>query len=267
MKYVEPEKNDQLDLVNMLNKGLERRGKMQRRSKMWASSAGLCVRRNTLQAGEIAETIADNTDSVRHMYQEVGKSFESEIIRSFNNLGMLRAADYYMPKINLDISGKIDFIIEHDHELIGIEVKTRGQDLKVKESDLRQAQIYHIVTGLPFYVLIQDRNVQKYGRFGLNSRAIKIEMDRDDKLDLAYSLYLSEWLIKRNLVMPLNVNYVKYDSKTCENCPFYDICPKYRLNDKVENGDWAGEIEPLAQNFIDKIEERKQVIYKDLIRG
>lgn len=267
MKYVEPEKNDQLDLVNMLNKGLERRGKMQRRSKMWASSAGLCVRRNTLQADEIVETIADNTDSVRHMYQEVGKSFESEIIRSFNNLGKLRAADYYMPKIDLDISGKIDFIIEHDNELVGIEVKTRGQDLKVKESDLRQAQIYHVVTGIPFYVLIQDRNVQKYGRLGLNARAIKVDMSYEDAFDLIYDLYLSELYIKNKTIYHFEEGF--FGTKVCENCPFYNICPKYKLKDdeSLKNIRVVNEVRLKTEEFLDKIEERKQAIYKDLIRG
>lgn len=266
MKYItNDEADNQINLVNMLNKGLIKHGNIQKRNRMWASSAGLCIRRNTLQNDPLVETLHDNTDSVRHMYQEIGKSYEAEIIQSFRNLGVLRFADYKLPELKndeeLNIGGKVDFIIEYQNELIGVEVKTRGSDLKIKESDIKQAQIYHLITGLPFYVLIADRNIQKYGREGLNARAVKVEMRHDERLDLVTHLILSEHLIKRGVIMPFDNNI--YESKVCENCPFFNVCPKYRLNDKIET-DLIYKAEQAAMKFLDLTQSRKNGITKHI---
>lgn len=266
MKHVMPSESDPKDinLISMLNQGLSKKGNLVSRNRLWASSAGLCMRRNTLQNDSIASSISDDTDSRRHMYQELGKHYESQIIQSYRNLGVLRFADYKLPILRgveeLNIGGKVDLIIEVNHELIGIEVKTRGSDLKIKPDDISQASIYHLITGLPFYVLIADRNVANYKVDGLNARQHKIAMSQDDKTSLAYKLFLSEFLIKHNKNFAFKNSI--YGSSVCDYCPFKNICDKHLINDVEIPDDVVYQITQKAQKFVELTQSRKNGITK-----
>lgn len=264
MKYVTSVEK-KFDFLRALNIGLYQKGFQKKRDKLWPSSASQCIRRNTLQNDEICETMPDDTDSIRHMYQELGKFIESQVIQSFSNLKLVRATDYYMPKLpELNISGKIDLIVEADNELIGVEVKSRGSDLPVKETDIQQAKIYSIATGLPFCVAIIDRNVRKMGRPGLNALFRTITIEEPEKREILFNLYLSQLYISKNAIFPFANS--PFGSKVCEYCPFAGICDKYKLKTEfIPSNDDILKINEQIDLVISQEKSRKEQIYKELI--
>lgn len=264
MKVLKVETKESLRTI--INDGLTSYDKMEKRDRLWPSDAGLCIRRNTLNNDKIVDTIENNTSSTRYFYQESGKFIEKDIVlQSFKNKGKLVFSNYKLPVLkdeeSIRLSGKIDAIVRYGNEMVGIEVKARGSDLKVKSTDIQQAKIYSLVTGFDFYLVLVDRNVQKFGIEGINLKTVDVTFKENEMLELARHLFVSDLMLKEGLVSPFDT--APYKTNICENCPFLPICPSYKTNEEIPETIYLRANEK-AEIFVELREKRKHGIIKFL---
>jgi len=211
--------NTKKTLADFVHRGLKRVERIERDGRTWVSQVSVCPRQGALAAtfvGDSEETAA------KEFYCEFGNTAEEIILRGWYNSGILLFADYALPDIGINLGGKIDAIVVYNGKITVAEVKTCGTKMptKPKLTHFAQASLYSAITGLPYVIYYQSRNVADYGNnlkakefaFEFNGEALKVNM-----FNAVYAHLCVEAGVMPN-------KYIMKNDERCGFCNFTNVC-------------------------------------------
>lgn len=221
------------DLESMLVKCMRKDVKTGGRNYMYGSSAAFCPRQNFFLHQQHNDVRTQ--DEFSRIYMGIGNGIEDAIVASLRENARLVAHNIRIPRIEPYVSGKIDIIFfdHEDHLAIG-EIKSCGKlPNEPKESYMRQAQTYSLVTGIdPTYLIFQSRNVRAGFNGPLLMRTFTIDTTIDTLAMIAQKIAYTAVSIEHGYVP--RVPPVFQENKQCGWCSFKPYCWKDAKHDFIE---------------------------------
>lgn len=206
-------------LATLVTKGLAREETIARPGgRMYASSAGICARRNWFNANlpERQSTVTPAST----LYMAIGEAVHKEVQDALFRLGVLLFSEYNLPPVGFNIGGRIDAIIVLEGKIVGVEIKTCGTlPSKPKFEHIQQANIYSAISGLPVFLLYVSRNVASYNG-ALMMREFSVDSDPEEAL---FRVALSQ-IMSTESVLPSEIPEGYEENRECRFCPFKSKC-------------------------------------------
>ena len=186
----------------------------------WASGSGLCFRKTA--AEKLLPRSPEARDTAQQLYFKIGSVFETVVEQRFKDKGVfldseLRVAD---PIINL--SGRIDFVINFNGEILLVELKTCGK-LPSAPRKGHSAQLLNylaltgIERGIVWYI---SRNVADWHNPLLHSPFYHTPTEEELRRTIFNTAYGREWALQGG--MPGKPDFMK--KSYCGFCSMQDHC-------------------------------------------
>lgn len=195
------------------------------RDKIFGSNAGLCAR-------QTAGMILLDDDFVNHVgpssefYFKIGQGFEKVVKKALKNSGV-RFADELSVTGQMDtglpkVSGRVDFTVERDGELVLIELKSCGKlPDRPKLYHLEQLKTYMLMSGINKGVLWYiSRNVANY-KGELQMAIFEVEPTEEHLYEVALTIATGSLGAVQETLPQIPPHMKKYK---CGFCPLVKKC-------------------------------------------
>ena len=201
-------------------------GKAKVRPYLYASDAGLCVRKNVYL--EWNTWVAEEKRPDTRAYMAIGVALENLLAEGLKSKGALIAQGLRIQEMpELKISGIIDLvIIDSEKELALVEVKSCGELPSVPNPiHLAQIQTYSAVSGIDkCWLTYISRNVRAKGTFGpgVSIRTFRVGTSKEELVNRLRIAALSVLCSRVKKIPPVDPAFRK--DTECHFCVFKDFC-------------------------------------------
>lgn len=221
---------------------------------IFASRAGLCERQTagSVLFGSGIDLGTRKASSA--FYFKIGSAFEDVVEKAFLNAGILLEREMriesYHPELN--VSGRIDFVIAGETEPLLVELKTCGKlPEKPKAPHLAQLQVYLVLTGMEKGVVWYiSRSVSDYSG-DLKQRAFEITLSEKERAKVLNKMVLGQLYANENSLPPIPKGMKKYK---CGFCPLVPVCWDGATPESI-----GLEIEPEPKDLVSLLESAERI--------
>lgn len=191
-----------------------------RRNRFFVSDM-ICSRKSTLFT-LMPEDARTPWGAAASLYTETGNAAHELVTKSFENLGILLAAEIRTPDNSFNLGGRIDNVIDLDGQPMIIEVKTTGAlPGSPKKEHENQAVLYTMLTGVPSTLFYISRSIADYAG-KIISAEFELHPSAEQLYEAALNLTTSYYSALRKKVPPKPMKFTSKSS--CGRCPFLDMC-------------------------------------------
>lgn len=266
-KKTSEEAGDNQFLYDVLNQQEEKN--VRARTSFWASSVHACQREAVLSRYFGGK---ENVSLHNEGYKAIGLALEDKIIEQFQKAGILKAREFEISRLGINLGGRIDAIVKTPSGLVGIEIKTCGKlPSKPKKRHLRQTLVYSAITGLQMKLIYWSRSVAQYDATGARPKVRVFDAPYDgEPIRQAMKDIVLSYLKHKNGILPDIPEHIR-KSKDCRFCIFYDFCWGDAIlphNDfEKDDEDWLqlnDDWQAMVDAAIDKRKDRLESIVKRL---
>lgn len=203
----------------------------------YASSVGLCPRQAAFN--KIGIRTNDPHEVSRELYYKFGNAAEEVVAQRFQQRGILLDRELRIEESRLNLSGRIDFVIEFNGEIHLVELKTCGKlPSSPRKGHKAQLLVYQALTGIEkgivWYI---SRHVSDWHNSLLHAPFVSTPTDDHLRSVLTSAATAKAW-VERGAVPP-KPDYMK--KSYCGFCPLKPVC-------------WEGEPEPFHTSVPDPID-------------
>ena len=247
-----------------------------RRTRMFASSAGLCERQ-TAGLFYLSKDFESTRKASTQFYFKTGNAFEDVVATSFLNAGILIDRETRIEAYHeqLPISGRIDFVVEdreNDNELVLVELKSCGK-LPAAPRAAHKAQLltYLALTGMSKGIIWYISRTVAGWDGNLIQRAFEIEPSGKELKNTLFKMALGALAIKKRIVPKKPDEMKKYKCGFCTLIPYcWNSQEDMLVDTKTINNEQYYKLTNRAWVIVEEVMEHRPVLkeqFLDLMSG